>query len=218
MLRHFLFSLFSAACAFAVVACGGASETGDADDPRAVAAPPATTAPPSSSPPPSTCEGTMLLPDPSGWKRAGTNPRGYEMLADTALAVCERPGLHIRSLPTARVDAFGTFMDDVPAAPYRGKRIRLRATMRAANVQGWAGAWLRVDNAERLGIAFDNMQRRALTGTRDFAEHAIVLDVAPDAVDIAFGVLVSGEGEVWAKGIVLETTGTDVPTTDRTSS
>src|SRR5687768_4575928 len=105
-------------------------------------------------------------------------------------------------------------MATISAAPYRVKRVRLRGGVETANViSGWSGLWLRVDSSTKEMLAFDNMGKRALRGTLAPAEHAVVLDVPNEAAELAFGVLLSGSGEVWTKQVVIEIVGTDVPTT-----
>jgi hypothetical protein len=196
-------------------ACGGAAETKDLP----IADPPATSPPamadPSDPPAasPSVCNGSIYVADVPRWQRAGSNPKAYEMSPDSSRAVCEKPGAHVRSLDGATADAFGTYMDVISAAPYRGKRVRLRGIVETANVTGWTGLWLRVDGADRKMLAFDNMGKRALEGTVAPSEQVVVLDVANEASELAFGVLLSGDGEVWTSQVVIEIVDLDVPTT-----
>jgi hypothetical protein len=135
------------------------------------------------------------------------------MEADPSLAYCNKAGAHVRSLSGASYDKFGTFMDTIPASPYRGKRVRMRGAMWTSKVTGWTGLWLRIDDANGKMLALDNMKARALRGTVDATTEAIVLDIPADAEELAFGVLLSGEGEVWSNELVIEVVGTDVPTT-----
>jgi hypothetical protein len=200
-----------------LAACGGASEPSDVDDARpqvAVAPAPAPTAPPVTSPTPSPkpCGAGQYVADPAAWRRSGSNPRGYEMNAEPSLQWCAKAGAHMRSLASAADGTFGTFMELLPAAPYLGKRVRLRADVRAEGVTRWAGLWLRVDGKDGP-IAFDSMQYRAVKATQDFATHDVVLDVPAEANGLAFGIVLAGSGEVWAKEIVIEVVGKDVPTT-----
>jgi hypothetical protein len=59
------------------------------------------------------------------------------------------------------------------------------------------------------------MQDRPIVGTLDWTRYEIVLDVAPDTEDIAYGVLLHGGGRVWIDDIAFDVVGSDVPTTDR---
>jgi hypothetical protein len=41
-----------------------------------------------------------------------------------------------------------------------------------------------------------------------------VLDVADEATELAFGVLLSGAGETWTSRVTIEVVGSEVPTTN----
>jgi hypothetical protein len=79
---------------------------------------------------------------------------------------------------------------------------------------------MRVDKgsgAKPQTLAFDNMQARAIQGTSDWRNYAVVLDVPKDATGIFFGVLLNGSGSVWMSDVQVEAVSTDVPTTDAMS-
>lgn len=214
--QHLLALLFfSVSSSPSIAACDGSTGTTELPtaDPPAASVPGDVTPAPSKDASASECDGATYIADVSRWHRAGSNAKGYEMAPDTSRAACDKPGAHVRSLAGAAPDEFGTYMDTISAAPYLGKRVRLRGIVETSNVTGWTGLWLRVDDANRKMLAIDNMGKRALTGTQAPSEQFVVLDVASDAAEIAFGVLVSGEGEVWTSRVVIEIVGQDVPTT-----
>ncbi len=95
---------------------------------------------------------------------------------------------------------------------YAGKRIRLRAWVRSDNATDWAGLWMRVDKGQKV-ISLDNMQQRAIRGSQPWMTYDVVLDVPEDATKIAFGLLLSGPGEVWLNDVKLEAVGQEVATT-----
>lgn len=70
--------------------------------------------------------------------------------------------------------------------------------------------WMRVDGADPLSpqgmsaLAFDNMGNRPVTGTTNWTKYEIVLDVRADAVNLAYGILLSAEGSVWVTGVRLD--------------
>jgi len=82
-------------------------------------------------------------------------------------------------------------------------------------VSDWAGLWLRVDGPKSEPLAFDNMQERAIKGDTDWTKYEIVLDVPDHAAEIAFGLLLSGKGQVWMDDLKFEVVGKDVPTTGK---
>ena len=105
-------------------------------------------------------------------------------------------------------------MQQFKADAYRGQRLRLAALVCSEGVERWAGLWMRVDGAGRHSLAFDNMQNRGITGTTDWTLYSVVLDVAQrESTLIAFGVLLSGAGQIRIADVRIEPVGLDVPST-----
>jgi hypothetical protein len=100
-----------------------------------------------------------------------------------------------------------------PGPSWLGQRLRLSGWIASSAVTGWAGLWMRVDSEAQTGIAFDNMQCRPVSGTTGWAQIEVVLDVPLDADRVAYGVLLSDQGEVWIDGISLDVVDDCVPTT-----
>lgn len=147
------------------------------------------------------------------WTLAGSRPQAYELLPEPADAPGGRPGALVLRTVGDPGDGFGTMSQGISAEPHRGRRVRLRATVRGQYVADWAGLWMRVDGRARPALAFDNMQDRPLRGTFDWRSLAVVLDVPDEATSIAFGVLMVGTGAVHVVDADLEAVGEDVPVT-----
>lgn len=116
-------------------------------------------------------------------------------------------------------NAFGALIQSISALEYRGKRLRLSGFVRTDQVTGkGAGLWMRIDSPTRT-TAFDNMIefQRPLLGDVDWTKESVVLDVAPDAIGVTFGLLLSGGGVARVDDITLEVVDTSVPTTGTTS-
>jgi C-terminal processing protease CtpA/Prc len=110
-------------------------------------------------------------------------------------------------------NAFGNLMQRTAAAPYRGKRVRYRAWVRTDLPPGvsQAGLWLRVDRPnEQMGF-FDNMRERPIVGRTGWQAYEIVGDVAPDAQEIYFGMLLVGAGQAWVDQASFEALGDAAP-------
>jgi hypothetical protein len=150
------------------------------------------------------------------WFLAGSAPQDYVVVPS------KEPGLvsSLHSISNEPVHGFGTWMTQVDASPYVGKRVRLRARVSAKSVKGWAGLWMRVDEKKPLDsdsspntLAFDNMADRPLTGTSDAAPYSVVLNVPPGAAKIYYGVLLNDTGEVGISDLKLEVVPDSVPVT-----
>ncbi len=146
------------------------------------------------------------------WAASGSHPQEYEMGGDPAVAPGTDGCGFIHSI-TEETNGFGTWMTSIGAAPYRGKRVRLTASLRTADVEQGALLWLRVDDAKHNALAFDNTEDEPLTGTSDWKEFTLVLDVAEEADSIVFGSLLLKGGEMWTADLKLDAVGSDVAVT-----
>ena len=106
-------------------------------------------------------------------------------------------------------DDWATFVQYATPVPFRGGRVRYLGWLRTRDVaSGWAGLWLRVDGPDREVLEFDNLGQvppdRSLKGTNDWTAAEIVLPVAAEAITIAFGVVLVGDGVLWADDLSFE--------------
>lgn len=151
---------------------------------------------------------------PKGWFRAGSKPQEYEMVLDKQIVRSGKASLMLKFKGTD-ASGFGTVMQNVGPDKYMGKRIRLSGYIKTTDA-AQASFWLRVDGKERekSSLAFDNMGNRSVSGTQEWKKYEIVLDVAQEAMNIAFGVMLIGKGQMWADDLQIEIVGKDVPVTD----
>lgn len=148
---------------------------------------------------------------PRGWVLAGSAPANYTIGVDPTMGYEGHPSAFLKSKPAAD-KGFGTLMQMFSVGRYAGHRVRLTAAVKSADIQTWAGLWMRVDQGSST-VAFDNMQNRAIKGTTDWQDYSVVLNVPQEATDIAFGVLLEKSGAVWLSNIRFETVGDDVQVT-----
>jgi hypothetical protein len=72
---------------------------------------------------------------------------------------------------------------------------------------------MRVVGPDGETMSFDNMGDRPITGTTEWRQYRVVLDVPETAELIAFGVLLQGPGRVWIDDVEVEPVSSDIPTT-----
>jgi hypothetical protein len=148
---------------------------------------------------------------PIGWIVAGSHPKEYDMgVAADVRHSGTRCGF-IKSIAT-RTHGFGTMMQMFVADKYKAKRVRLSAYIKADSITDWAGLWFRIDGPAVQ--SFDNMQGRPITGTKDWTRYECVLDVPEQSTNIAFGVLLSGKGQVWFDDLMFEEVDLSVASTN----
>lgn len=137
-------------------------------------------------------EGSM----PSGWVGGPTGTIAFDSTVVHAGAGAARLERNAQS-----VQAFSTLTMSLPV-DFDGQSIELRGYLRTEGVTGFAGLWVREDGTGGP-VQFDNMQKRGLAGTTEWTEYTIRLPLDPQARDLLFGVLLVGEGKVWADDLQL---------------
>jgi hypothetical protein len=109
-----------------------------------------------------------------------------------------------RGGPFERPSPFGNLMQKIDAAPYRGRTVSFRASVRRSDESASrAQLWLRVDRENGDTGFFDNMGDRPIVST-EWAEYEITGTVDEDAASISFGVILFGRGPVWIDDVSLE--------------
>jgi hypothetical protein len=150
---------------------------------------------------------------PVGWYFQSRPEGAYRSGLDFAIRHGGQSSGYIRSTEAyAKGDAM--LIQFVSATKHRGKRVRFSGWTRtlAAEKPG-VRLWMRVDGEISKGLACDDMAVRPIMGTTDWQQHAIVLDVDPQATVLNFAVLMEGAGQLWVDDLKLEEVGLDVPVT-----
>ena len=133
---------------------------------------------------------------PTGW---GGGPEGT-IAVDSEIVHSGRWSVRLERNEKS-TNGFSTITTALPV-DFAGKTIEWRGFLRSESVSDFFGLWLREDG-DTPGLAFDNMQRRQLSGTHEWTQYSITLPVHPDAKQLYFGVLVGGTGKVWADDLEL---------------
>ena len=111
-------------------------------------------------------------------------------------------------------DEYYTIMQQFNAERFRRKRVRFAAFVKAQDVEGWAGLWMRLDGRFDETLKLDNMQNRPIRGTSEWSLYSCVLDVPPETELINIGILLAGKGQVWVDNTSFQEVDQSVPVTE----
>lgn len=93
--------------------------------------------------------------------------------------------------------AYGTLVQNVGAAPFRGQRVRLAVAGRMASAAaGYGQLWLRVDSGPGAMISISNSDPGGRIEGQEWADHAVYAAVPVEAQTLAFGLILYGQGPV----------------------
>jgi len=152
---------------------------------------------------------------PFGWHVGGTQARDYNIGIDDA---DPEQVATIRALDKdSPYVGFATLMQSISAHAFVGKKLQLSADMKTLDVPDTATIWMRIDDGNHNTIYLDNMEKRnvdgSFSGTNDWTDRCIVLDVPKAAESIHYGFYLRGAGQCWARSFDLQTVADDVPAT-----
>lgn len=138
-----------------------------------------------------------------GWFKWGH----YDLKIDTITSTGKYSG---KIIADAKGSSFGSISYKIPAN-YKGKSITLEGYMKIENVTNFAGLLLRIDG-EGGSLAFDNMQKQNVNGTKDWQKYSITLPYFNEAKNIFVAGILQGEGTAWFDNFTLKIDGKDVQT------
>lgn len=105
----------------------------------------------------------------------------------------------------------------IDAAPYRGHHVHMSLWMRTADVKGEAaivfGAYARGESADTITdrsgstyhrVAFVSTWGRGASGTRDWTEFTLDVNVPSDAAVVNYALGLYGTGTVWVDGLRIQ--------------
>ncbi len=149
-----------------------------------------------------------------GWSLSGSHPFNYEMGIDREIVHKGKASGYLKAIAVKSQEEFSTMMQQFKADKYLGKRIRLSGFIKSKDVDGFCGFWLRIDNSLGDVLQFDNMSNRPIVGNTEWNHYAIILDIPESSASISFGVLLSGNGQVWIDELKFDEVDKTIPTTN----
>ena len=165
-------------------------------------------APPASSTPTSTDSPTPAGPKNLDFEQGelGALPPGWQLVQPArgqaaAIISDETPFHGIRCARLEAIDTGGAdLLQVVDAAPFRGGRVRLQASVRArVTDDSKAQLWVRTEqiggNAEPREVKID---------ASEWSSRELVLDVGSDVARVGFGIRLSGQGQIWLDAVELD--------------
>jgi hypothetical protein len=160
----------------------------------------------------------LKMPEIPGWSLNGVHKDCYSLSVDGQNPYKGKFSARLQSTNTKK-DMFAALSQSVHIGDMAGKRVRMQACIRTADVKKSAALWFRADKGERM-LCMDNMaiegRERFIKGNTEWQLYDLVLDV-PDSADILhFGAYLEGEGSLWVDAFQFEVVDASVAATGET--
>jgi erythromycin esterase len=128
---------------------------------------------------------------------------GYDIAADTSVAFSGNQSLRIGNTGAA-APAFAYTVQYFPLGAISGRHVHFAGYIKTNGMtRGYAGYWMRVDGPSNAVLGFNNMSSIGPSGTTDWNQYSFDLDVDPNAVDVVFGALQTGDGTAWFDSVTI---------------
>jgi hypothetical protein len=147
---------------------------------------------------------------PSPWFVSGDRISSYQAGIDNVETASGKGAKFLR-YTQGDAKGFAALTQVISAQRYVGQRVRFRAKIKTRGVSNWAGLWMQVQAKQRPNAAFYNSSDQGIKGDTDWQVRSVTLDVPEDGVSIAFGVVNSGNGQVWIDELSFEVVSNAVP-------
>ncbi|MCC5915961.1 MAG: peptidase S41 [Cryomorphaceae bacterium] len=140
---------------------------------------------------------------PEGWEKWGDYDLSIENLAFSG----KRSG----KITSNENGDFGSIAYKIPVE-FLGDSIKLEGFMKIKNVEGgFAGLLMRI-NGNGDVLAFDNMQKQNISGTKDWQKYSITLEYPEGAEYIFVAGILAGKGQAWFDNFVVTIDGENIQT------
>jgi RNA polymerase sigma factor (sigma-70 family) len=126
----------------------------------------------------------------------------YDLLNDPGQARDGHATVLLRSASAPRNQWGALRIANRDLGAYRGKRVRISAMMRCAEMNVRGGLFANVTDA--TGRILASQGNRALVGTMGWLRYSIVIDVPPTAAMMESGVIMTGRGKIWVDAVTYE--------------
>jgi hypothetical protein len=151
----------------------------------------------------------------AGWHKYSQRFSAYESGVDKDVKHGGEASGYLKAEQANLEHVPGELGQKIRADEYRGQRVRLTAYIKTKDVEGGVGIGMGSLLPDGSRGPYDDMTTRLITGTNDWQQVQVVVDVPEEATTILMGVVMYGPGQMWADDLQLDVVGKDVPLTSR---
>jgi hypothetical protein len=154
---------------------------------------------------------------PAGWaySHRGNGPESYSMGVDKSVTWNGMPTLTIMATGQ-RNTASGDAHNYAMPTGYGGKRVRFSGMLKLADVDGWAGVYIRAgkEHSDYLDLGFPPLGSGGKGSSVEWKPVSVVVDIPMEVVaPIRIGLILVGNGQVWLSDLRFEEVGAEVAVT-----
>jgi hypothetical protein len=147
-----------------------------------------------------------------GWRKYSQRFSAYEAGTDENVKHGGKASGYLKA-EQSNLEVPGEIGQKIRADDYRGQRVRLTVFIKTESVDKGVGIGMGSLLPDGSQGPYDDMATRLITGTTDWQQYHVVIDVPEDATTITMGAVLYGPGQMWVDDLQFEVVGKDVPLT-----
>jgi len=142
---------------------------------------------------------------PAGWGLVGAPGAGVRL--DKQNTYREQASLHLHAAGWAQV------LQEISAANYRGHRVMFRGVAKVEKMPAGALMYVRVDGPGTSEFASATTEKQSVkfSGTTDWRNFSLVVNVPKQAQDLLLGLAANGPGDLWVADMEFKVVDNNVP-------
>jgi hypothetical protein len=148
----------------------------------------------------------------TGWHKYSQRFSAYEAGTDENVKHGGKASGYLKTVQ-GDVGVPGELGQKIRADEYRGQRVRLTVYIKTEDVDKGVGIGMGSLLPDGSRGPYDDMTTRLITGTTDWQQVQVVVDVPEEATTILMGIILYGPGQMWVDDLQFEVVGKDVPLT-----
>lgn len=159
--------------------------------------------------------GTIVKPAGWAYRHEGNSPESYSMGVDKSVTWNGMPTLTIVATGQ-RSTASGDAHNYAMPTGYGGKRVRFSGMLKMADVDGWAGIYVRAgkEHSDSLDMGFPPPGTGGKGSSLEWKPVSVVVDIPMEVLaPIRIGLKLVGNGQVWLSDLRFEEVGAEVAVT-----
>ncbi|RYD72812.1 MAG: hypothetical protein EOP53_21265 [Sphingobacteriales bacterium] len=147
----------------------------------------------------------------NGWELVSKVPSQFGYGLDKDEVFSGNASAYINSRKSNYNSAWLT--QEISAAPYAGKRLKMTAMVKSENAgkKAWAGIFMNIKGNDFKKAGFDNLFDKNVSGQSDWVACELVMDVPAESKKITFGLYKVYGGNAWIDNINFEVVNDEVP-------
>lgn len=141
------------------------------------------------------------------WFKGGTNQDDYTVGIDNTTSRNSNSVYTIKSF-VKEARGFGTYVSEMPATRFAGKKLRMTGYVKTNEAKTLGGFLIITDGSfpasDKMKVTNNDDDKKQTIWSPEWIKTELEVEIPADAINIQYGVLLEGNGQIWFDEISFE--------------